>query len=261
MKQVSVNGSRINLFDQGSGHPILLVHGFPLDFQMWQYQLEPLSETGRVICPDLPGFGNSQAWSEPIHLRGLADFLAALLDELDVEQVTFCGLSMGGYIGWQFWQHHRQRLDRLIASNTRAAADTEAVSRARRVSAQSLRKDGTSILADEMPYKLFAESSIQNRADDVNLIRQVIRNSDAEILAQAQIAMSQRPDATNWLSEIDVPTLFVAGQHDSITTPEEISSNQKKVPDSRLVLLENAGHLAPLENPEAFNAAVNNFIQ
>lgn len=257
--QIKINNANINILEAGKGPALLLVHGFPLGHTMWQHQIEPLSTSFRIICPDLPGFGNSELPPQPISIENLADSLAMLLDELKVKTVTFCGLSMGGYIGWQFWKRHPERLDRLIAVDTRAAADNEITARGRRVQAESARQHGIAKLADEMIPKLFAESNLQNRKAEVELIRQSISQTNPATVAQAQLAMADRVDASAWLPEIKIPTLFIVGQHDSITTPEEMRANSEQATGSRFVAISQAGHLSPLENPAEFNQALLDF--
>ena len=116
-KQISVGQTSLNVVDVGNGPALLLVHGFPLSHVMWKFQVEELSSRFRVIVPDLPGFGSSPAGETPMSMRSLADSLASLLDAMDVvEPFAYCGLSMGGYVGWQFWRHHGERLSHLILS-------------------------------------------------------------------------------------------------------------------------------------------------
>jgi pimeloyl-ACP methyl ester carboxylesterase len=260
MTPINVRGKNTNLIDVGSGPTVLLVHGFPLDHSMWKYQFEPLAKKFRVVCPDLPGFGASESGSPPISMRGWADDLSDLLDVLEIETVTFCGLSMGGYIGWQFWKHHRDRLSGLIACDTRAAADSETVARGRRVSAKAVLAHGTKSLAEAMPSKLFSAQSLQQRENDVQMIRTVIARTDREIVAGAQLAMGQRADATEWLDEIEIPTLFIVGEHDGITPPDEMQENANRVIGSQFMQIPDAGHLPPLENSDVFNLAVMKFL-
>src|SRR4051794_22408359 len=114
MPTLSVNGIDLNVIDRGSGTPLLLVHGFPLDHSIWQGQIDELSTFFRVIAPDLRGFGKSAATTGTSSMRQMADDIAGLLDALAVkEPVVFCGLSMGGYVAWQFALSHRQRLAKL----------------------------------------------------------------------------------------------------------------------------------------------------
>ncbi len=275
-----IHGSPLHYIDTGStdvGEPtLLLVHGFPLSHAMWHKQVDVLSKHTRVICPDLPGFGNSKRGvAKELSLHQFADDLAALLDELKIEKVVYCGLSMGGYIGWQFWKRHADRLCGLIACDTRAAADTEIIARGRRMQAEQIRletkgvvrnaKSGNiwksnQVIADGMIPKLMATESIDSLPDDVEALRQAIVSTDPETIAQAQLAMADRVDASDWLKQIDLPTLFVVGEQDQITPVDEMRTMSQAVKGSTFVEIENAGHLPQIESPEAFNQAILAFL-
>ena len=223
-EQISIGETFVNTIDVGSGPVILLVHGFPLSHQMWKFQIETLSDRYRVIAPDLPGFGSSPVSQTPMSMQGLADTLAVMLDSMGVaEPVAYCGLSMGGYVGWQFWKHHRQRLSHLIACDTRAACDTEQVHRARQIAAHSVMQTGAATVADSMVQKLFHDPDSERKQSIVGEVHQVISQTSPASIAAGQLAMADRPDATDWISEIEVPTLFVVGEFDEITTPQELS--------------------------------------
>jgi pimeloyl-ACP methyl ester carboxylesterase len=131
-----VNGIQIAYSDTGSGSPaVLLVHGFPLNRSMWDPQIGRLRAAGhRVIVPDLRGFGASEGDSGgPLTMEQHAEDLCGLLDALGIaEPVVFVGLSMGGYVGFAMWRHHRDRIGAFVLADTRAAADTPACSIARR---------------------------------------------------------------------------------------------------------------------------------
>ena len=111
--------------ERGEGIPLLLVHGFPLDHSMWTAQIDRFCTHCRVIAPDLPGFGRSPAVGDKVGMAQFADELTELLDVLEIaEPVVFCGLSMGGYIAFQFWRRHRSRLRGLVLCDSRATADS-----------------------------------------------------------------------------------------------------------------------------------------
>ena len=115
MTNINVGKLCWNVVDQGVGQPLLLIHGFPLDHTMWQFQIEDLSRDFRIIAPDLRGFGSSDLSDAPMSMADFADDLERLLTELGIDSpVNICGLSMGGYIAWEFWHRHPQRLSRLI---------------------------------------------------------------------------------------------------------------------------------------------------
>lgn len=260
-RKVAVGENQIQVSDTGSGPIILFVHGFPLDHTMWRFQIEELSSRYRILCPDLPGFGASRADAHPVSMRTFADRLAELLDTMEIDEpVVYCGLSMGGYIGWQFWKNYPEKVSQLVACDTRAANDTEQVSRGRKISAASVRQTGSSPVADAMTEKLFYRSTDPTKKAITEQVHSVISQSDPESIAKGQLAMSARPDSTAWLSEINVPTLFVVGAHDQITSPEEMRQNADLVAGSTFLEISDAGHMAPLENPVEFNRGLTEFL-
>lgn len=261
LNQISVGEAFVNTIDVGSGPVILLVHGFPLSHQMWKFQIEALSSRYRVIAPDLPGFGSSPVCDTPMSMRGLADTLAAMLESMGVaEPVAYCGLSMGGYVGWQFWKHHRPRLSHLIACDTRAACDSEEVHRARKIAAHSVMQTGAITVANSMVEKLFHEPGSERNQSIVGEIHEVISQTSPASIAAGQLAMADRLDATPWISKIEIPTLFVVGQFDKITTSQEMRSNADLVPGSEFLEIADAGHMAPLENHAEFNQGLIEFL-
>ncbi|MDA8563991.1 alpha/beta hydrolase [Mariniblastus sp.] len=254
--------SEIAVVDHGQGHPLMLVHGFPLDHSMWKHQISDLSNDYRVLAVDLPGFGKSEPLESPISIRDYADALAAMLDNLQIDQpVTFCGLSMGGYIGWQFLKHHREKIHSLIACDTRAANDDDRTARGRRLMAQQVVKDGSQSVAAGMTLKICGETTQERNPDVIQHVAAMIRATDPQSIAAGQLAMSKREDATSMLETIDVPTLFAVGMEDTITPPDEMKSLADSVSNSRYAEIPHAGHLAPLENPVAFNAAIRSFLE
>ena len=125
MKRLTVGGVELNVVVRGSGLPLLLAHAFPLDHSMWSAQIERFGSQAQVIAPDLRGFGSSGVTVGTVSMEQMADDLAAILDQLGVgEPVVLAGLSMGGYVAWQFARKYPQRLRALVLANTRATADT-----------------------------------------------------------------------------------------------------------------------------------------
>jgi pimeloyl-ACP methyl ester carboxylesterase len=134
------------------------------------------------------------------------------------------------------------------------------VSRARKLSAASVRQTGSSTVAAAMIEKLFYHSSDPNKKSIVAEVHDVISRTDPEAIASGQLAMSTRPDATGDLPTIEIPSLFVVGAHDEITTPAEMRHNAELVPGSTFLEISAAGHLAPLENPFEFNRGLIGFL-
>lgn len=260
-KKVSLGDMHLNVVEQGSGRPLLLVHGFPLDHSMWSGQIDELAKDYRVIAPDLRGFGLSEVTSGTVTMQRFADDLAQLLDALGVkEPVAFCGLSMGGYIGWQFFARHRNKLSALIIADSRAVADNEKAAAGRKETADKVEKEGAKVVADAMLPKLFPAGEIDRGAPFVKATQAVMLAAPPAGVAAALRGMAERPDFTGELPKIDVPTLIICGEEDAIAPAAEMQAIAKSIPGAKYVGISGAGHMAPLEKPAEVNAAIRQFL-
>ena len=249
------------VIDRGAGPPLVLVHGFPLDHSMWQPQIDFFSTRRRVVAPDLRGFGASQIVSGTASMEAMADDLDVLLDALGItEPVVVCGLSMGGYVALQFWRKYARRLRALVLCDTRAVADTPEAARLRSQQVDLVLREGMAPLAEAMLPKLFAAATFASQPGVVAGQRSTILAARAEGVAAALLGMAARPDATDYLPRIALPTLVVVGQHDAISTVDEMRGMARAIPEAELVVIPDAGHMSPLENPAAFNAALEQFL-
>lgn len=261
MKTVKLGDVSLQVHDDGSGPVIVFVHGFPLDHRMWRHQLAELASDFRVISPDLRGFGGSDVTDGRVTMDQFADDLNGLLSELQIEEpVVLCGLSMGGYIAWQFARQHRERLRALIQCDTRAVADPpEAVENRKRVAATVL-EHGSEAIASVMPSNLLSPVTLEHQPLILEELRQTIAGTDPQGIAAASLGMAERPDSTELLSSLDIPTLLIAGEDDGISPPAEMQGIADALPQGRLVVVPAAGHMAPLEKPEPVNAAISEFL-
>lgn len=261
MKTEIVNGVRLAFVDRGSGTPVVLVHGFPLDHSMWNAQIDALARDYRVIAVDLRGFGQSEAGDETVTIQQYADDTAGLLDALSIEdQVVFAGLSMGGYVGWQFWRKYPSRVKGLILCDTRAVADTPEMAAGRLEMADRVLAEGPEPLVETMLPKLFGQPTVQNRPEVVESLRGVMLSTDRRAIAAAARGMAQRPDVTTMLGRIDCPSLVIVGRLDAISTPEEMRSIADAIPPARYVEIADSGHMTTMEKPAEVNAAMLDFL-
>ncbi|WP_254508681.1 alpha/beta fold hydrolase [Anatilimnocola floriformis] len=261
-KKVAVADTHLNVIEQGKGRPLLLVHGFPLDHSMWAGQISELSSDFRVIAPDLRGLGLSEVTTGTVTMQRYADDLAELLTALDVkEPVIFCGLSMGGYIAWQFVARHRAKLAALIVADSRAVADAEKAAAGRKETADKVEKEGTKVVADAMLPKLFPAREIERGAAFVKATEAVMLASPPAGVAAALRGMAARPDFTSELPKIDIPTLIICGEEDAIAPAAEMKGIAEAIPGGKFVNIAGAGHMSPLEKPAEFNAAIRSFLK
>jgi pimeloyl-ACP methyl ester carboxylesterase len=261
MSIVQAGNVRLNVVERGKGRPLLLVHGYPLDHSMWRGQIDGLADRCRLIAPDLRGFGASGVTAGTVTMEQMADDLAGLLDALKItEPIVLCGLSMGGYVAWQFALKYRARLAKLILCDTRAAADSPEAAAGRLKTADKVLAEGAAPAAEALIPKLFAPETYQQQPKIVEETRQVILRTKPEGIAGALRGMAERPDVTVQLAQLDVPALLICGEHDGISPPSEMRQIASQMPHAKFVEIANAGHMAPLEQPAAVNAAMRDFF-
>lgn len=255
--KTTCNGLTLSYEDYGQGTTILLLHGFPLSGAMWQPQISALKTDFRLIIPDLRGFGQSEVPIGPYLMETFAADLVALIDSLGLEQVILGGLSMGGYIALAFLRYYPARVQALILADTRATPDTAEIKANREANAQLAELHGPSTIVPKMlPGLLSPKASPEMQAQ----ISQLIMENKPQGIAGALRGMALRPDSSDLLAKIKVPTLVLVGAEDSLSPPAELKHLQQAIPGSELVIIPAAGHLANVENPTAFNAALQAFL-
>ena len=237
-----------------NNYTLLLVHGFPLSHRMWLPVVEELQRECRLIAPDLRGYGESLTSNQINSLYDYASDLSELLDKLSIEgPIVFVGFSMGGYIAWEFLQQHADRLAGLALVDTRAGNDTEASRDTRHKMADKIGEWGTSRVAEIMRPNLFSEGTDESIVEETI---QVIKATDPVTIAASQRAMAARPDSTELLRSINLPTQVIVGESDAISTAEEMKTIADAIPGAEFSCIKNAGHMAPAENPSAVASAL-----
>ncbi len=260
--RIGVGDTVLAVRTAGSGLPLLLLHAFPLDHAMW-WEQEPLADHLRLVVPDQRGFGASGG-TEPTSIEQLADDAAALLAALHCGPAVVCGLSMGGYVAQHLAVRHPDRVAALVLADTRLEADTAEARAARVDLATKVGRVGQRILADAMVPRLLAGSpgaaAAAGRAALEAALRVAIERQPVATIQAALAALGARPDMTEPLRRVAVPTLLVVGAEDAITPPACMEAALAVMPRARLLVVPHAGHMTPLEAPAVFNRAVLEFL-
>jgi pimeloyl-ACP methyl ester carboxylesterase len=252
-----------NMFveDLGSGVPLLLIHGFPLNREMWRPQIETLSTTARVIALDLRGHGQSPPTVGPYSMDLMADDCAGVLEALKVDQpVVVCGLSMGGYVSFAFFRRHSEKVAGLILASTRAGADSVEAKINRDKAALLTEKNGTQSVIDSMLPIIMAPQTYREKPELVSQVAGVMEKTSTSGMVSALKGMKTRPDSTPTLGQIKVPTLIIHGADDQIIPLSDSEAMHTAISDSRLEVIPDAGHLSNLEQAQLFNRAVESFL-
>jgi 3-oxoadipate enol-lactonase len=253
-------GGELHYDVRGEGPAVLFLHAFPLDLSMWDAQAEALRDAYRVLRLDARGFGASSPGEGLLTMERIADDAAALLDHVGLARATLCGCSMGGYAAFAFVRRHADRLRGLVLADTRSLPDTPEGRQSRSVVADKVRQQGPSAAVDAFLPRLLGETSQRERPELVALVRALALQASVRGVTDALAGLSARADSTPTLREIRVPTLVVCGAEDTLSPPSEAEAMHKAIAGSRLEILPRAGHLANLEQPEAFNAALRGFL-
>ncbi len=253
----------LNYTDDGPGPVVVLLHGFPLDHSMWDYQRGSIGSIYRVICPDLRGHGKTAAPEGIYTIDAMADDVIETIEALEIDEpFVLGGLSMGGYVALSIAVRYPTRLRGLMLMDTRAGADTPETARVREELARDVESTGSvaSVVASMLP-KLFAPTTHERRPDLVARMEEVMTRTPARAVAGALRGMAVRPDRTPELPQIAIPTLVLAGSDDQLISSEESRRLAASLPQARLVLVPEAGHLAPFENPAPVDGAILEFLK
>ncbi|MEZ0334344.1 MAG: alpha/beta fold hydrolase [Gemmatimonadales bacterium] len=260
-QRLTVNGVNLAVEVRGEGPSVLFIHGYPLDRSIWAHPMAVL-DGFRRIAPDLRGMGQSDAPDLGYSIETYAGDLAALLDALGVDEVVLCGLSMGGYIAFEFLRRWRRRVRGLVLMDTRAEADTPEGKRARDSAAATAREGGASAIAESMVPKLVGPSTRTEEPEIVEQVRAMVTATPVPGIVGALGAMRDRPDSTADLADLDgLPTLILVGEEDEVIPPARARAMAEAIPGARLVVIPGAAHIPPLERPTATTHALLEFLR
>lgn len=259
--RIEVDGTQLAVEVRGEGSvPLLFIHGFPLDRTMWRHQLVALNRWKR-IAPDLRGLGASSAPADGYSMARYAEDLVAVLDALGIRQAVVCGLSMGGYVVFEMLRRYADRVKAVILAGTKAEADAEEAKRARDDLAAVALQQGQDAVADRLLPKLLGATTHAAQPELLGQVRDMIRRCSVPGIVGALRAMRDRPDSTETLRALRVPTLVLVGKEDVLTPPAAAEAMARAVPGARLAVIPAAGHLAPLEQPLATGRALADFME
>jgi len=233
----------------GDGPPVVLLHPFPAHHEFWLPVAEALVARYRVILPDLRGHGESSVGDGPATMERHAADIARVMDDADVGRAPLVGVSIGGYLLFEFWRKFRGRVAALGFCNTKAPADGPEARAARLEAANDVLERGTEPFFETMIQRLLGKTTRETRPDLVEGALRMMRKMSPDDVAQVQRGMAQRPDSVETLKTINVSTLIVTGDEDILTGLSEAELMHQLVPGSQLHVIPKAGHYAPWEQP------------
>ena len=256
-----ISGFTVAYDDLGEGYPVIFLHGFPFNKSMWSEQHIMAQYNIRIIAPDLRGFGNSHDDSYELSMDLFADDLIELMNVLLLEKVAVCGLSMGGYIALNAIKRYPKRFSALILCDTQCNTDTEEGKAKRYKSIEFIKSNGLSDFTETFIKNALHPASFSQKPELVtNLMKMMLSNSE-NAYTRGLKSLAERKETCSNLDQIDVPALVICGSDDSLTPVSKSQYLHEQIIGSRISIIQNAGHISNMEQPEIYNQILLDFIK
>jgi len=243
--------------------PVIFIHGFPFSHRLWTFpggQTEALSGTNRVIAYDVRGHGESEVGTGHYTIEFFVDDLIGLMDHLQIRKAVLCGLSMGGYISLRAVERHPDRVLGLVLCDTKSDTDPNEGKVKRSAAIKNVQINGMKQYAAEYVKNVFAPESFDRKSDAVKMIQSIVERTAPISIFGSLLALAARTDTTAHLPNIACPTLILVGEKDLLTPPAVSQAMKDKIPAATMYTIPNAAHMSNLENPEAFNKHLVEFV-
>ena len=257
-----INGIEIHFKETGQGTPLVLIHGHPFNSTMWYPQVVALADHYRVITPDLRGYGKSSLPDAgSTKFEDYATDVLLLVDFLGIASFHLGGLSMGGQVIMEIFRQAPSRIKSLIFADTFASLDTPDVKQGRYDTAARLENEGMYAYADEVICKMIKPDHVASMPKVSSHVIKMMKATSPIAAATALRARAERIDYLKVvLPEIKIPTLVIVGRDDQFTPVTKAEEMKQSLQNCKLVIIDDAGHMPNLEQPDEFNPAVLEFL-
>lgn len=257
----TINSFQISYDDLGEGAvPVIFLHGYPFDKTMWRPQIDFLKDSNRVIAVDIRGFGASKDEETSLSIGLFADDLIKFMNALGIDKAMICGLSMGGYIALNAVNRFSSRFEALILCDTQCSADTKEAKEKRYKTIDEINDNGVSAFNESFVKSIFYAGSLMNKKEVVEAVRAVVSSNSQHIITMGLRTLADRSETCSILNEIKIPTLIICGREDALTPLAKSEYMHANIQDSVLKIINHAGHVSNLEQPQEFNKYLCEFI-
>ena len=241
MEKVSVNGIQLAYDRRGTGNPLVLLHGFPLDHHLWDEVVPLLEDTFDIILPDLRGFGESTTVDSAYGMDDYASDIAGLLDQLNIQKTAVAGHSMGGYVALAFARLYPERISGLGLVSSQLLADPPERKEGRYKSAADVSENGIGSVVATMTPKFTSDEKLQAFA------RASMESQPPSAYIGALRAMAERIDSTPLLSSLKIPVVVIHGDADALIPIDRAREVKDSLPGAHLIEIHDAGHMPMME--------------
>lgn len=247
MKQtITYQKAKIHYTDYGEGNCIVFLHGFLESLEMWEEFSEELKKDFRVICIDLPGFGESGMIAEIHSMDLFADSVKTVLDNLRISECVMIGHSMGGYISLTFAEKYPEMLKGLGIFHSHAAEDDAEGKKNRDRAIAVIQQNHVGFIMEFIP-DLFAPENVKKFSNEIMILKQRAERITKEAIIAAMAGMRDRESKLDVLKNVEIPILFIAGKQDTRIPLEKLMEQAKLPKHSEVLVLGNIAHMGFLE--------------
>ncbi len=259
--EIEREGARLFWATRGKGPDVVLLHPTPTNHAFWQSIIDPLALHYRLTLIDLRGHGRSTLGTGPVTMEKLAEDVHAILLASGIERAAFVGCSIGGYLLYEYWRRFPAEVAAMVPICGKPQPDT-AVNRDKRKewmhSAQQ--PGGLDKFFDLMADTLIGQAAQQSRPEIRAEARGMMDAMTLDAMLAVQQGLAARPDSVPTLATITVPVCAIAGGEDQSSTWPEMHVVAEEVPGAEFHLLRDAGHYAPLEQPDVVVEILEKFL-
>ena len=254
--------NNLAIFTEGDkiNKPIIFVHGFPFDHFMWDEQVKYLSKNYYCVQYDIRGLGVSPAGGGQFTMESFVDDLEMVIDEMNLSKPILCGLSMGGYISLRAVERIQNKFSALILCDTKSVADDNEGKLKRAAAIKQINSGDFENFVQSFVLNCFGERYVKENKTGYKTVVNRSKNNDPVGVKGCVLAMACRTDTTNNLKNINLPTLVICGSEDKLSPPAVMQVMADEIPNANFILVEEAGHMTPIEKPEAVNKAIREFL-
>ena len=262
--EIQTSRLRMSFIDEGNGTTVVFLHPFPLSAEVFRADADRLSDAMRVVAPSMRGFGTTMPFdgSTQPSIDAMADDVISLFDALGIHhRAVVLGISMGGYVALSLMRRYQERLRGLVLVDTRADAEPVEAREARDRNIVRLQAGEQSAVVHELTLRMLSKTTLDTKPEIAGHVRALALQSSASAMASALVAIRDRANSTGLLASIRVPVLVVNGRDDTLVPVAMAERLAHAIPQAKLAILDDAGHLPNLETPKAFRAALRSFVR
>ena len=248
------------LIERGQGKPVVFLHGYPLNHEIWEPQLELLSDGHRVVLLDLPGYGLAREWPVPDTLAGFAEIVHRTLNQHFSSPVVVVGHSFGGYVALEMFRNNAGQFRGAVLTDTRSEPDTPEARENRLATVHRLEDPSQHLDVEATVRGLVAPRTWESGGPLLETLRRIVQDAPSPTIIASLKAIAGRADLTPVLPTLQVPALVLWGEEDTLIPPGQSRAMVARLRAGVGVGIPGAGHLPFLETPAAFARAVDSFL-